>query len=64
MGFMDLSRKMKAAYEICYPSGHLTDKETNKAQFYLAIHSIIYKQTKGNAPDAEVMNKVVEKNGV
>lgn len=61
MGFMDLSRKMKAAYEICYPSGHLTDKETNKAQFYLAIHSIIYKQTKGNAPDAEVMNKVVEK---
>ncbi len=61
MGFMDLSRKMKAAYEICYPSGHLTDKETNKAQFYLAIRSIIYKQTKGNAPDAEVMNKVVEK---
>ncbi|RXI44200.1 type I restriction endonuclease [Clostridium tetani] len=61
MKFMDLSRKMKAAYEISYPSGQLTDKETNQAQFYLAIRSIIYKQTKGNAPDAEVMNKVVEK---
>ena len=58
--FMGLSRKMKAAYEICFPSGELTDAETAKAQFYLAIRSIIYKQTKGEAPDAEVMNRVVE----
>src|SRR5699024_103447 len=35
MAFMDLSRKMKAAYEVSYPSGQLTDKETNQAQFYL-----------------------------
>jgi type I restriction enzyme R subunit len=59
--FMDLSRKLKAAYEICFPSGELTDEEVTKAQFYLAIRSIIYKQTKGNAPDAETMNRVVEK---
>jgi type I restriction enzyme R subunit len=59
--FMNLSRKLKAAYEICFPSGELTDVETSKAQFYLAIRSIIYKQTKGDVPDAEVMNKVVEK---
>jgi len=59
--FMNLSRKMKAAYEICFPSGELTDTETIRAQFYLAIRSIIYKQTKGDAPDAEVMNRVVEK---
>ena len=59
--FMNLSRKMKAAYEICFPSGELTETETAKAQFYLAIRSIIYKQTKGDAPDAEVMNRVVEK---
>ncbi len=58
--FMGLSRKMKAAYEICFPSGELTDTEISKAQFYLAIRSIIYKQTKGDAPDAEVMNRVVE----
>ena len=58
--FMNLSRKMKAAYEICFPSGELTETETAKAQFYLAIRSIIYKQTKGDAPDAEVMNRVVE----
>jgi type I restriction enzyme R subunit len=59
--FMSLSRKMKAAFEICFPSGELTETETAKAQFYLAIRSIIYKQTKGNAPDAEVKNRVVEK---
>jgi type I restriction enzyme R subunit len=39
----------------------LTEIETAKAQFYLAIRSIIHKQTKGEAPDAEVMNRVVEK---
>jgi type I restriction enzyme R subunit len=58
--FMGLSRKLKAAYEICFPSGELTDVETAKAQFYLAVRSIIYKQTKVDAPDAEVMNRVVE----
>jgi type I restriction enzyme R subunit len=58
---MNLSRKLKAAYGICYPSGELTDIETAKAQFYLAIRSMLYKQTKGDAPDAEVMNSVVEK---
>ena len=58
--FMGLSRRLKGAYLICFPSGELTDKETSKAQFFLAIRSIIYKQTKGKAPDAEVMNRMVE----
>lgn len=58
--FMGLSRRLKSAYTICFPSGELADAETEKAQFYLAIRSIIYKQTKGDAPDAETMNRVVE----
>ena len=58
--FMGLSRRLKSAYVICFPSGELTEEETAKAQFYLAIRSIIYKQTKGDAPDAETMNRVVE----
>ncbi len=58
--FMGLSRRLKSAYMICFPSGELSDEETSKAQFYLAIRSIIYKQTKGDAPDAEIMNRVVE----
>jgi type I restriction enzyme R subunit len=58
--FMGLTLKLKAAYEICSPSGQLTDTEVEQAQFYLAIRSIIYKQTKGNTPDAEIMNRRVE----
>ena len=58
--FMGLSRRLKSAYMICFPSGEVSDTETSKAQFYLAIRSIIYKQTKGDAPDAEIMNRVVE----
>jgi type I restriction enzyme, R subunit len=58
--FMGLSRRLKGAYVICFPTGELTDEETAKSQFFLAIRSIIYKQTKGNAPDADVMNRIVE----
>ena len=58
--FMGLTRILKKAYEIVFPSGELTDRETAMAQFYLAIRSIIYKQTKGDAPDADTMDAVVE----
>ena len=58
--FMGLSRTLKKAYNIVYPTGELTEEEINKAQFYLAIRSIIFKQTIGDAPDAEIMNEVVE----
>lgn len=57
--FMNLSRKMKSAYEICYPSGELSDGELNKAQYYIAVRSIIYKQTRPHMPDTEMMNSVV-----
>ena len=58
--FMGLTRILKSAYQICFPSGELSDRETAMSQFYLAIRSIVYKQTKGDAPDAEMMNEVVE----
>ena len=57
--FMGLSKRMKMAFELAAPTGELTDEEYNKAQFYIAIRSIIYKQTLGNAPDAETMNRYV-----
>ena len=58
--FMGLTRVLKSAYGICFASGELTDREMSMAQFYLAIRSIIYKQTIGDAPDAETMNEAVE----
>jgi type I restriction enzyme R subunit len=58
--YMGITKRLKAAYEICFPSGLLTDEETIKAQFYLAVRSVIYKQTATGAKDAETMNKYVE----
>lgn len=58
--FMGLTRILKQTYAICFPSGELGDREVATAQFYLAIRSIIYKQTRGDAPDADAMNAVVE----
>lgn len=58
--FMGLARVLKSAYGICFPSGELSDCETATAQFYLAIRSIVYKQTIDDAPDTETMNAVVE----
>ena len=59
--FMDMSKKLKASYSICFSSGELKKIEIEQAQFFLAIRSIIYKQTKGDASDAEIMNITVEK---
>ena len=58
--FMGLTKRLKGAYQIVFPTGELTDVEVAKAQFYLAVRSIVYKQTKPDAPDTEVMNSVVE----
>lgn len=58
--FMNLTRKLRAAYNICFPTGELKDEEIKQAQFFLAVRSIIYKQTKGDSPDTETMNHVVE----
>ena len=59
--FMQLSKKLKAAFAICFPSGSLTELEIQQSQFFLAIRAIIFKQIRGNAPDSEVMNSTVEK---
>ncbi|OFO40439.1 type I restriction endonuclease subunit R [Staphylococcus sp. HMSC070D05] len=58
--FMQESFKMKKAFEIARPSGKLSNNNIEKAQFYLAIRSILYKQVKDNVPDAEIMNKKVQ----
>lgn len=47
---MGLSRILKSAYALCFPSGELSNREINLAQSYLAIRSIIYKQAKGVLP--------------
>jgi type I restriction enzyme R subunit len=54
--FMGLVKRLKAAYDICAGSEKLTRKERDYTHFYLAIRSIVFKLTKGDAPDTAQMN--------
>lgn len=54
--FMNLVKRLKAAYDICAGSEKLTKADRDYTHFYLAIRSIIFKLTKGNAPDTAQMN--------
>ena len=57
--FMGLVKRLKAAYDICAGSEELTQKERDYTHFYLAVRSIVFKLTKGDAPDTAQMNAKV-----
>lgn len=54
--FMDMVKRLKAAYDISSGSDEYTDTERDYIHFYLAVRSIVFKLTKGNAPDTAQMN--------
>lgn len=57
--FMGLVKRLKAAYDICAGSEELIQEERDYTHFYLAVRSIVFKLTKGNAPDTAQMNAKV-----
>jgi len=57
--FMGIVKRLKAAYDICAGSEQLTQTERDYTHFYLAVRSIVFKLTKGNAPDTAQMNAKV-----
>lgn len=57
--FMNLVKRMKAAYDICSGSAVFSDSEKDKIHFYIAVRSIVFKLTKGEAPDTDQMNAKV-----
>ncbi len=57
--FMGLVKRLKAAYDICVGSEDITQDERERIHFYIAVRSIVFKLTKGNAPDTAQMNKRV-----
>ncbi len=59
--FMFLVKRLKAAYDICSGSEVFTRYEKDHIHFYLAVRSIIFKLTKGQAPDIAQMNVRVKK---
>jgi type I restriction enzyme R subunit len=54
--FMGLVKRLKAAYDICAGSESLTQKQRDYTHFYLAVRSIVFKLTLGDAPDTAQMN--------
>lgn len=57
--FMALVKRLKAAYDVCCGSEQLTQDERDRIHFFLAIRSIVFKLTKGDAPDVTQMNTQV-----
>lgn len=57
--FMGLVQRLKAAYDICAGSEQLNRSERDYTHFYLAVRSIVFKLTKGTAPDTAQMNAKV-----
>lgn len=57
--FMMLVKRLKAAYDICCGSEAISQEERDHIHFYIAVRSIVFKLTKGNAPDTAQMNAKV-----
>ena len=59
--FMGLVQRLKAAYDVCSGSDEFSRKERDQIHFYLAVRSIVFKLTRGDAPDTAQMNAKVRK---
>ncbi|EBA00677.1 type I restriction endonuclease subunit R [Marinobacter sp. ELB17] len=57
--FMHLVKRLKAAYDICSGSESVSQGERDQIHFYLAVRAIVFKLTRGNAPDSAQMNAKV-----
>jgi type I restriction enzyme, R subunit len=57
--FMGFVKRLKAAYDICVGSEMLSQAERDTIHFYMAVRSIVFKLTKGDAPDTAQMNAKV-----
>lgn len=59
--FMGHARKLKSAFNLCSNSDQITERDREDIHFFMGVRSIIYKLTKGDAPDAWQMNIKVRK---
>jgi len=59
--FVNVTKKLKSAYNLVSGSELFSTKEVGEIHFYFAIKSIVVKLTKGEAPDTAQMNAKVAK---
>ena len=57
--FMGHTKKLKTAFDMCLSSEEITDKDRGDIHYFCGVRSIIYKLTRGESPDATMMNKHV-----
>lgn len=54
--FMAAVKRMKQAFNLCSSSEKISDEEKSYIHFYCAVRSILFKITRGDAPDIAQMN--------
>ncbi|MGN0518394.1 MAG: type I restriction endonuclease subunit R, partial [Acutalibacteraceae bacterium] len=59
--FLKTVKRMRAAYDICQPSGELGEEESALAQCFMAIAGFVRKMSGTSEVDADTMNRHVEK---
>ena len=59
--FLKTVKRMRAAYDICQPSGELSEEESALAQCFMAIAGFVRKMSGTSEVDAETMNHHVSK---
>lgn len=63
--FIALVKRLKDAYNLCSGGDELTDGERDRIHFYLAVRSVLFKLTKGDASNTEQIlrdeiNKIIK----
>lgn len=59
--FLKLVKRMRTAYDICQPSGELSEEASSLAQCFMAIAGLVRKMSGTSDIDADIMNRTVEK---
>lgn len=59
--FLAITKRMRAAYDICQPSGNLKDEESALAQCFMAIAGFVRKMSGTSEVDTDTMNRAVSK---
>lgn len=57
--FLETVKRMRAAYDICQPSGELGEEESALAQCFMAIAGLVRKMSGTSEVDADTMNRYV-----
>lgn len=59
--FLKTVKRMRAAYDICQPSGELSEEESSLAQCFMAIAGMVRKMSGTSEVDTDTMNRYVSR---